>query len=57
MTGNALEAYEQMLANAYDTGRKDYIRGSRHSWFEFHPELDVRLAYLRGYNDAKAEMK
>lgn len=57
MTGNALKASEQMLANAYDTGRKDYIRGLRHSWYEFYPELDVRQVYLRVYNDAKAEMK
>lgn len=48
MTGETLKAYEQMLAKAYDTGSEDYLTGTRHSWF------DVRQAYLRGYDDAKA---
>ncbi|TGP50403.1 hypothetical protein [Mesorhizobium sp. M1C.F.Ca.ET.144.01.1.1] len=54
MTGETLKAYEQMLAKAYDTGSEDYLTGTRHSWYEFHPEFDVRQAYLRGYDDAKA---
>jgi hypothetical protein len=55
MTGKALKVYKQMLANAYDAGRNDYIKSTRQSWYKFHPELDVRQAYLRGYNAAKAE--
>ncbi|TGP50680.1 hypothetical protein EN873_22610 [bacterium M00.F.Ca.ET.230.01.1.1] len=57
MTGKASEAYEQMLANAYDTGRKDHIEGTNQSFYKFHPELEVRQAYLGGYNAAKAERR